>query len=376
VRGLGMNDLNAVLATYSLDQLTNLRAVTTGGESRWFSYAGGPVAAAYRARLNRDFDDAVAHHNALSALGLADLFDDTGMRGALQRAATAGFASEMATLSPRVYPDEHRVRRTLRYLLHPADFGVAANPAQSYAGTGGSPSTHTAVPGGEVYVTTHDTLRPDAEDTHSDAFTVHFRDSVGSGLAPATGWIQFIAATMESLNASGERLEHHSGPRNVWHQRGFPYSRPPSDSDAYAGYDALQWDLDTLNAPRPFYEGPEATSTMSPTSVEMSDRPGDSYHIAAGMFSRSGFAGYNTFADSVARVRERTYFEEYLVRGQDVLFAFRIVCEDVWDYRPTDELQSHRTTHEIGRGEVNSMRRPQWNALQSRARGYAVYPTR
>ena len=375
IRGLGAADLNSVLGTYTLDQLSNLRSVTTGPEHRWFNYVAGPLAAAYTARLNRDFDGAVAHHDPLTALRLADLFDEAGMRAALQRATTAGFAGDMAAASSRVYPEEHRVRRTLRYLAHPADFGTAANPPQSLGGTGGTPSTRTPVPGGEVWVTTNDNLVTDTG-TYTDGFTVRFRDSVGSGLAPTTGWVQFIAATMESLNAQGERLEFSTGRRGVLGQRGFLYSRPPSDSDAYASYDALTWDLDALNAPRPFYEGPNATSTMGPTMVEMSDRPGDGFRVAAQLFSRSGLAGYNPSADPVTSVRERTYFEEYLVRGQDVLFAVSVVCEDVWNAHPTDALQSIRRTTEIGRGPAAALRRPQWDALRSRARDYAVYPTR
>ena len=55
---------------------------------------------------------------------------------------------------------------------------------------------------------------------------------------------------------------------------------------------------------------------------------------------------------------------------------YAIVCEDVWNAHPTDALQSIRRTTEIGRGPAAALRRPQWDALRSRARDYAVYPTR
>jgi hypothetical protein len=389
LRGLGADDLSRVLGNYNLAQLSGLRGVTTGQQRRWFSYLAAPVGAAYLARLTREFDDAVGRRDAAAALRLADLFDDAAMRSALQRADTAGLTGQMATLSPRLYPEEHRVRRTLRYLLHPADFGAAARPAQTQGATGAGTlstppqgSAYTPVPGGQVSVTTNDTINT-GTGPFTDAFTVHYQDTAGSGQAPSTGWIQFIALELESLDSGGDHLDWYIGTAGAAGQPtqiDFSQGSAPADLGMGLGHwqpdsaptrpDERRWQIDSLSDPRPFAEGSQSTSNISALTTDFSDRPTDDWQFAAALFS---VPRIDTPALPAATVVERTWFEDYLVRGHDVLFVVSILCEDVWTRRPTGPQQSVRTTREVGRRSAHGLRRAQWNALRGRMPSYAVY---
>jgi hypothetical protein len=293
---------------------------------------------------------------------MADRYDDTKLPDAIRRAVAAGQHGPMSSASPSVFPDPyHRVRRALRYAGHPADFGPAARPQRTDGGSGGTLSTPangapavSPVSGGEVSVTTGDTIHTN-HGPRSDAYGLHYRDTNGSGQAPHTGWIQFVAFQIESFDAQGHHVAWATGGSTPAGQSvQVPFSQGPN----------LQWRVDGLSQTRPFYEAGNTVSTVTPTSTEMSDRPDPHWGVASSLWR-----------PPVAEVVERIWFETYLVRGTNVLFVVGMLCEDKWTAQPTAG-NAVRQTRELGRHPATAMRRDQAATLATQRPGYDVYPTR
>jgi len=367
LRGFSHADVQRLLPTLNFAAIDGLNGVVRGADARWFASLAADVGAAFTTALHAAIETQLGLRHYPDALRLADRLRDDELVAVLTRAQAEGHGPGLGAACAAVFPDDaHRVRRMIRYTSHPADFDAAAGPAHSITTTGGTPQPgvnggpeRTPVPGGEAWTTTNEHMSLWGQGPVTDAFGLHYRDTPGAGLAPTTGWLQFVAASMEALDGDGRHIR--------WSEEVVGAAGTPS-TIRMSRPDAPVWALDTASDIAPFYESPTsggatAASTTGPDVTEIYDRPDDLTEVARSMFG-----------SRVRRVVYRNVFEEYLVRGHDVLFfASMEVTRTLND--PTGSPE--RTTRQIARDPtVRAIRRDQHDALMRRFRSYAVYPVR
>jgi hypothetical protein len=213
----------------------------------------------------------------------------------------------------------------LAYALYLLNAPPAATPTATTTVTAAGTEQHTGkVPGGDVSVHTGANMTVGGTPM-PDTFSVGYK----GGLAPESGWIQFIWSEVVATQADGSEL----------YVAASGLGTSNGTMDLTTDPSAPKYKVDTATTTSPFYES-GGVSIRTATGTTIYDRPAAFSSVINSQFDAGA-----------TKVVERDHFDQFLIRDYKTIYHTSVVVQ--WVY--TTKTTVARSTTAGGGGKVDGM---------------------